>query len=156
MADWFTHALIGWITGKTTKQDIALVVIGALIPDLVKINLAFAWLGLNDHQFFEPLHLPICAFIIAGIIALFFKDTQKAFIPLGIGVSTHMILDFFLIHTHEGMKLLFPFNWDGWQWYLIRSDDYRMTIVAMLSALIIYGIYLYYIKRKKSVIAQQQ
>lgn len=151
MPDWFTHSLIGWITGKTTKQDITLLVIGALIPDLVKINLAFTWLGLNDHQFFEPLHTPIGAILIAGIIALTFKDTKKAFIPLLIGVSTHFILDFFLVHVYGGMKLLFPFSWDGWQYYLIRSDDYRMTIVAIIAALIIYMIYWFYAKRKKSL-----
>ncbi|VVB62025.1 Uncharacterised protein [uncultured archaeon] len=41
MPDWITYTLIGWITGKTTKQDVALVVISALIPYLVKITLMF-------------------------------------------------------------------------------------------------------------------
>jgi hypothetical protein len=141
MADWLTHSLVGWITGKTSKQDIALLVVGSLIPDLVKINLAFTWLGINDHQFFNLLHTPVGTFLVAGIIALFFPDIKKALIPLGIGVSTHLILDFFLVHTHGGMKLLFPFSWDGWRIYLIRMDDYRMTIVAVLAALIAYLIY---------------
>jgi hypothetical protein len=149
MPDWFTHSLIGWITGKTTRQDVALVVIGSLIPDLVKINLAFTWLGSNDYQFFDPLHTPIGAFLVAGIIALFFPDIRKAFVPLGIGVSTHFILDFFLVHAHEGMKLLFPFSWGEWQVYLIRSDDYRMTIVAVLVAFLVYGIYWTAARRKK-------
>ena len=150
MPDWFTHSLIGWITGKTTKQDIALIVIGSLIPDLVKINLAFIWLNLNDHQFFETLHTPIAAVLIAGIIALSFNDIRKAFIPLIIGISTHFILDFFLVHTHGGIKLLFPFSWEGWQYSLIRSDDYSMTIIAILAALLIYSAYWYYEKHKKS------
>ena len=141
MPDWFTHSLIGWITGKTTKQDIALLVVGALIPDLVKISLAFTLFGLNHHQLFEPLHTPIGALLVAGIIALFFNDIRKAFIPLVIGVSTHFILDFFLVNVSGGMKLLFPVSWEGWQVYLIRSDDYRMTIVAGLDALLVYGIY---------------
>ena len=141
MPDWLTHTLVGWITGKTSKQDIALVVIGSLIPDLVKISLAFAWLGINDHQFFDPLHLPIGAFLVASIIALLFQDVRKAFLSLSIGVATHFILDFFLVHTYGGIKLLFPFSWDGWQIYLIRSDDYRMTIVAVLAVLLVYLIY---------------
>jgi hypothetical protein len=150
MPDWLTHSLLGWITGKTTKQDVALLVIGALIPDLVKITLLFTWFGIKEYQFFEPLHTPIGAFLVAGIIALFFPDIKKAFIPLGIGVTTHFILDFFLVHVHGGMKLIFPFSWDGWQYYLIRSDDYRMTIVAILAALLVYVVYWYYEKRKKS------
>ena len=150
MPDWFTHSLVGWITGKTTKRDIALIVIGSLIPDLVKINLLFIGLNLNDHQFFEALHTPIGAILVAGILALLFNDARKAFIPLIIGISTHFILDFFLVHVHGGMKLLFPFNWEGWQYSLIRSDDYRMTIVTILAAFLIYIIYWYYEKQKKS------
>jgi hypothetical protein len=149
MPDWFTHSLVGWITGKTTKLDITLIVIGALIPDLVKINLAFNWLGIYDYQFFEPLHTPIGAFFVAGIIAISFNDARKAFIPLGIGISTHFILDFFLVHVYGGMKLLFPFSWDGWQYYLIRSDDYRITIVAILAAFLVYVIYWVAAQRKK-------
>lgn len=152
MADWFTHSLVGWITGKTSKQDVALVVIGTLIPDLVKINLAFLWLGLNDHQFFDPLHTPIGALLVAGIIAITFKDAKKAFLPLGIGLTTHFILDFFLVHVHGGMKLIYPFSWDGWQLSLIRSDDYRMTIAAILVAIIIYGIYWVVARRRKQKI----
>jgi hypothetical protein len=57
----------------------------------------------------------------------------------------HLKNDFF----PGGMKLLFPFGWDGWQWYLIRSDDYWMTIIALLAVLLVYGIYWYHAKRKK-------
>jgi hypothetical protein len=146
-----THSLVGWITGKTTRQDIALIVIGALIPDLTKISNVFSWLGLSHNRFFVALHTPISAFLVAGIIALVFPDIKKAFIPLGIGVSTHFILDFFLVHVHGGIPLLFPFSWEGWQLSLIRSDDYRMTIVAVLVALLVYAIYWYQMKRKKSV-----
>ena len=155
MPDWFTHTLVGWITGKTTKQDVALVVIGSLIADLIKINLAFTWLGLSDPQFFEPLHTPIGAFLVAGIIAVFFPDIRKAFVLLGIGVSTHFILDFFLVHVHGGIKLLYPFSWEGWQVYLYRSDDYLITVIALLAALVIYAIYWYHAKRKKSLITKQ-
>jgi hypothetical protein len=149
MPDWFTHSLIGWITGKTIKQDVALVVIGSLIPDLVKIDLLFTWLQGESSQFFAPLHTPIGALLVAGIIAVFFQDIRKAFIPLIIGVSTHFILDFFLVHTHGGIKLLFPFSWEGWQISLIRSDDYMVTVVAVLAAVIVYAIYWAVARRKK-------
>jgi hypothetical protein len=150
MPDWLTHSLIGWITGKTTKQDIALVVIGSLIPDLTKISLAFTWLRIYDYQFFEVLHTPLASILIAGIIAVLFQDIRKTFLPLCIGVSTHFILDFFLVHVHGGIKLLFPFSWNGWQIYIIRSDDYMVTVVAVLAALFVYIVYWYYEKRKKS------
>jgi len=153
MPDWFTHTLVGWITGKAIEIEVGLVVIGSLIPDLVKINLAFIWFGLDHRHFFEPIHTPAGAFLIAGIFALFFKDTKKAFIPLGIGVTTHFILDFFLLHVSGGMKLLFPVSWEEWQYHLFSSDDYRMTIIAVLVAFLIYIIYFYHDKRqtRKSV-----
>lgn len=149
MPDWLTHTMIGWITGKTTKQDIALVVIGSLIPDLVKINLAFTWLRWNSYQVFNPLHTPIGAFLVVGIITVFFKDARKAFVPLGIGVLTHFILDFFLVHVHGGMRLFFPFSWGEWQYYLIRYDDYMVTVVSILVAFSIYGTYWVAALRKK-------
>jgi len=144
MPDWLTHTLIGWITGKITKLDIALVVIGSLIPDLVKINLAFVWFGIDHHYFFDPIHTPFGAIIIGGIIALFFHDCKKAFIALGVGIITHFILDFFLVHISGGMKLLFPFSWGEWQFYLIKSDDYLITIYTILAAIITYLIYYMY------------
>lgn len=152
MPDWFTHSLIGWITGKTAKQDIALVVIGTLIPDLVKIDLLSTWFQVNFAMFFEPLHTPIGALLVTGIIATFFQDIRKAFFPLAVGVSTHFILDFFLVHVHGGIKLLFPFSWEGWQVSLIRSDDYLVTLVAVLAALLVYVVYWYHAKRKKPLI----
>jgi hypothetical protein len=150
MPDWLTHSVLGWITGKTTKQDVALLVIGSLIPDLVKISLLFTWLGVNDVSFFEPLHTPLGALLIAGIIAVCFQEPKKAVLPLGIGIITHFILDFFLVHTHPTLKLLFPFSWEEWQYSLIRSDDIRMTIVAILAALLVYTVSWWYEKRTKS------
>lgn len=80
----------------------------------MKINLAFTWLRVNDYHFFDPFHTPVGALLVAGIIAVSFKDARKAFIPLGIGVSTHFILDFFLVDAHGSMLLLYPFSWSEW------------------------------------------
>lgn len=148
MPDWLTHTLAGWITGKTIKMDIGLVVIGSLIPDIMKIKLAFIWLGIEHYHFFDPIHTPVGAFLIAGIIALFFENAKKAFIALWIGISTHFILDFLLVHVSGGSKLLFPFSWEEWQYYLIRSDDYRITIVAVFATIVVFTIYSFSEKRK--------
>ena len=148
MPDWLTHTLAGWITGKAIKIEVGLVVIGSLIPDLAKINLAFLYFGVDLHHLLNPIHTPAGAFLIAGIFALFFEDVKKAFIPLGIGIITHFILDFFLVHVLGGMKLLFPISWSEWQYYLIRYDDYHVTIVALLAAILIYIIYFYYKKER--------
>jgi len=49
-----------------------------------------------------------------------------------------------------GMRFLSPFGWEGWQYYLIRSDDYQMTNDVVLAALLVYGIWWYQAKRKNS------
>ncbi len=150
MPDWLTHTLVGWITGKTIKQEISLVVVGSLIPDITKLYLLFDLiLQEQAEDLFLPIHTPFGALLIALIIALFFPDIKKAFIPLIFGVATHFILDMFLLNVSGGMPLLFPFSWAEWQFDLIRSDDYTMTIVAIIAALIVYLSYAVFEKKKK-------
>jgi len=150
MPDWLTHSLVGWITGKTTKMEISLVVIGSLIPDISKLYLGFNWLLHSNitQDFFLPIHTPLGAFLIACIIACCFPDLKKALVPLGAGVATHFILDFFLINVSGGMPLLFPFSWGEWQIGIVRSDDYMMTVYAVIAAVIVYILYFLYEKRK--------
>jgi len=151
MPDWFTHTLVGWIIGKTAKLDIGLVVAGSLIPDLYKIHLAFSWLKIDTHHFLDPLHTPIGAFIIGALFALFFINSKKAFIYLSIGILSHFILDFFLVHVSGGMKVFFPLSWNEYQIYIMRSEDYLMTIVALVAAFIVY---IYYLKKGKNIMKE--
>jgi len=144
MPDWFTHTLIGWITGKVLKIEVGLVAIGSLIPDIMKISPAFQWFGLNLDNVSAPIHTPVGAFLIGGIFALFFEDTKKAFIPLGVGITTHFILDLLLFPTSGGIKLLFPFSWNGWQYGAISSGDYRITIITVFASILVYILYLYH------------
>jgi membrane-bound metal-dependent hydrolase YbcI (DUF457 family) len=67
---------------------------------------------------------------------------------LGIGITTHVILDLFLVNVSGGMLLLFPFSWDEWHLDLIRSDDYMITIYAIIAAVVVYSIYFIYEKKK--------
>lgn len=149
MPDWLTHSLVGWITGKTTKIEIILVVIGSLIPDISKLYLGFNWLlNSKTQDFFLPIHTPVGAVLIACAIACFCPDIKKALVPLGVGVTTHFVLDLLLLNVSGGMPLLFPFSWEEWQLNLIRSDDYMMTIYAIIAAIIVYIVYFLYEKRK--------
>ena len=150
MPDWLTHTLTGWIIGKTTKQDISLLLIGALIPDTTKLHLLFPQ-GYNTQalDLFLPLHTPFGALLIALLISLFFKNITNTMLLLTIGLTSHFILDFFLINVSGGMPLLFPFSWDEYQYGLIRSDDYTMTLLAILVAISIYLIYFLYERRKQ-------
>jgi membrane-bound metal-dependent hydrolase YbcI (DUF457 family) len=96
----------------------------------------------------HPIHTPVGALLIACLIALFFENIKTSLAILSIGIATHFILDLFLINVSGGMTLLFPFSWDEWQLGFIRSDDYTITILAIIAAVIVYSIYFYYKKRK--------
>jgi len=149
MPDWLTHSLVAWITGKPIKQEVSLVVIGSLIPDIFKLHPIFDWFVKGDTQnFFLPLHTPVGALLIACVISLFFHDIKKTIVLLGIGITTHVILDLSLVNASGGMLMLFPFSWDEWQLGLIRNDDYMITIYAILAAVLVYSIYFVVEKRK--------
>lgn len=151
MPDWLTHSLVGWITGKTIKQEVGLIVIGSLIPDISKLYLFFDWLlQIKTEPFFLPIHTPLGAVLIACVIALLFQDIKKALLPLGIGIATHFILDFLLVNISGGMPLAFPFSWEEWHLDLIRSDDYTMTIYAVVAAIIVYLVFYFHKKRKST------
>ena len=141
MPDWTTHVIAGWITGKATKMNVALVVIGSLLPDLVKIQLIFIKLKVNTHGFFDPLHTPVGTLLVALLIATLFPAVKKAFLFLVAGAATHYFLDFFLEHVTGGMKLLFPFSWEEYQIHLIPSDNYWVTVVALIIGTIFYLIF---------------
>ena len=154
MPDWFTHTLAGWITGKAIKMEVGLLVVGSLIPDLKYINIGFLnYFSVDLHTYFDVFHTPFVAFLVGGLFALFFKDIKKAFVLFAIGITTHFILDFLLVHVTGGIRFLFPFSWEGWQLYLIRADNYWVTIIAVISAILVYIVCLYRDKRlsEKSV-----
>ncbi len=147
MPDWFTHSLVGWITGKTLKLDISLVVAGSLIPDLVKLSLAFKWTGLDHLHIFDAFHTPLGAFLVAVLIALLFPRPKLALFFVSIGFVTHFFLDFLLVHVSGGIRLFFPLSWQGYHLSVIRADDYWVTVVAVLLSLFIYAVFWMYQKK---------
>lgn len=141
MPDWTTHVITGWIAGKATKMNISLVIIGSLLPDLAKVQLFFDKMEINTHGIIEPLHTPLGTMLVALLIALLFPKIKDAFIAISAGVATHYFLDFFLMHVSGGMKLLFPFSWREYQMHLISSDNYWVTVFAIITGLIFYFIF---------------
>jgi hypothetical protein len=150
MPDWLTHTIIGWITGKTTRMEVGLVVLGSILPDLQKMQMITIWLGTDYQKFlFDAFHTPVIALLIGGIISLFFEDIKKAFLALGIGIATHFILDFFLIGTTKGIQFLYPLSWRYWRYNSIQGD-FRITLIAVVMALCVYIYYFYKDRRKIS------
>lgn len=153
MPDWLAHTMIGWITGKILKIEVGLVVVGSILPDLVKVNHVALFFGADLQSFFNPFHTPAGSLLVGGILALFFLDSKKVFLAFVIGIATHFLMDFLLIGATRGIQFLYPFSWGYWRFNEIMVD-YRFTVLVCLAAL---GLYLYYFysgskKRKKQEI----
>ncbi len=88
MPDWLAHVLFAYVLcsllgmkfKQFTKANTALVMAGALIPDLVKFELGFDLLGIAVEDLLAPLHTPIGSFVSAALIALLFTEVLCTFI----------------------------------------------------------------------------
>lgn len=147
MPDWITHVLgvwtlftvLGFRFKQFSQQNIAVVIMGALVPDIFKIYLVLRLIGIQAESFLNPIHLPVGSIIIAGIVSLFFTDKRLIFFLLILGISTHYILD--LLIFNGGMPLLYPFTPLKWQIGIISVTDYNLTIISIITASIVYCLY---------------
>jgi len=159
MPDWLTHILAAWIICKLLRikfrafdsKNTAIVMVGALIPDIVKVGLLFDSLGMDVWDFIAPLHTPIGSMLSAALFSLLFKfeERKRIFSLLILGASTHLALDFLLMHVSGGMLMLFPFSWHGWQLGVIQCENYYVALIALLLACIIYIISKYYTGKER-------
>ncbi|SCG85842.1 metal-dependent hydrolase [Methanobacterium congolense] len=146
MPDWVTHLAVAWTLCRILRfrfkifspENTMIVMVGALIPDMVKLALGLKFLGMDVWDYLEAVHLPVGSLIVAGMMALLFPERRNTFLFLSLGVATHYCLDLILLHLAGGMYLLFPFNWNYWQLGLTTSADYHVTLVAVLIAVVVY------------------
>lgn len=146
MPDWVAHILITWsictILGFRFKEfnqsNTAIALLGSILPDVYKITILFNISGIKLGNMLFLLHIPIGSFIFAIILSLFFKERKNALILLSFGIFTHYVLDLLLEMNNNGMYLLFPFSWDQWQLGLISNTDYRITLIAIIGAVLVY------------------
>jgi hypothetical protein len=143
MPDWLAHVLFAYILCSVlglkynvfaNKENTALVMVGALIPDLVKIGLGFDLLGIAMWDFVAPLHTPIGSVLSAGLIALLFSEVFIVFALLVVGFTTHFVLDLLLGHVSGGMLLFFPVSWQEYQLGLIHADNYSVALILLVFA----------------------
>ena len=152
MPDWFAHILVAYVLCSIlgikfkvfSKENTAIVMVGALIPDMVKVGLIFDFLGMDVWDFIAPLHTPVGSMLSAALFSLLFEARKRIFSLLILGASTHLALDFLLMHVSGGMLLLFPFSWGKWQLGVIQCDNYYVALIALLLACVIYIISKYY------------
>ncbi|MFP8890764.1 metal-dependent hydrolase [Natrialbaceae archaeon A-CW2] len=111
MADVLTHVLVGYVIGTclTIRYDwmgaehVTLVMIGALLPDLVKINLVVpdsvvaGFLGVPFS--WSPIHTlgGTVVVILLGSLILAPEHRTRAIILMAIGAVSHHVLDVALL-----------------------------------------------------------
>jgi hypothetical protein len=157
MPDWTTHVLVAWsfatILGFRFKQfsqkNVAIVMLGALIPDIYKLNLVLDSFGFNVQSFLTPIHLPIGSLLIAAIISLFFIEKRLIFLFLAIGIGTHYVLDLLLFSG--GMEIFYPFSTLKFQIGIISVTDYNITILSIILASIVFLVYKKFNKNNPNV-----
>ncbi len=146
MPDWIVHITVAWILCRIIRfkypemdpANTALVMVGSVLPDAVKICILLEQLGLDWWGYLNVLHLPIGAILIAGIGSLLFCEKKSAFILLSAGILTHFALDLLLIQLGNGISLFYPLSWAGFSLNLVPNDDYWITIGTLLIAISVY------------------
>jgi len=146
MPDWVVHIAAAWILCRILRfkypqfnpGNTALVMVGSVLPDALKISILFDLLDLDWWDYLYVLHLPVGSFILAGIVSLFFQEKKTAFLFLSMGILTHYALDLLLIQLGNGIYLFYPLSWMGFSANLVPNDDYYITIVALVVAFLVY------------------
>lgn len=143
MPDWIAHVLAPWICGKLfqirhpklLEKDIALLMLGGILPDINAIGYLLAWIGVDASGALLPFHTITGAILTAGVISLLFPNKKRSFLLLTGGVAVHFVLDSLLLHAGGGMALLFPFSWTwGFQLGLIQPDSWIPAIATIVIA----------------------
>ena len=154
VADVLTHVLVGYVIGTllTFRAEslgpahVALVVIGALSPDFVKIQLLFpdgfvAW-TLGVPFSWSPLHTVAGSVLVIGLGSLLVAPAQRkrALALLAVGALSHHVLDLLLLTpTGESYALLWPlleYRFPSADLYL--SSDRWPAVVAGCCALVVW------------------
>lgn len=159
MPDWLTHVLFAYVASRAPglvfkpldRADTALVLIGALLPDLTKVRLAFELMGMDVRDLIEPLHTPAGSLLVAALISLFFFNSSRTFLLLAFGAGTHCFLDVIEGPVGGGIRLLFPLNWTVYSLDLMPSDDWR-TGAILLAVILSWAMVLWIFRRLAAIL----
>jgi hypothetical protein len=145
--DWIVHLLVPWIGGKLVQirypqladRYIALLMLGAVLPDIGAVGYLLQWLGLNYGNILLPFHTLVGSTLVAALISLLFARRAQVFPLLVIGFATHYALDSLLVHAGGGMVLFFPFSWEfGFQLGLVPTNSWVPAIITVAAAALLF------------------
>lgn len=146
--DWIVHLLVPWIGAKILQirysgfsdRRIALVMLGAVLPDVGAVGYLFQWAGFNYGGALLPFHTLIGSVLVAALASMVFARKAQAFSFLAIGFASHYALDSLLMHASGGMVLLFPFSWDsGFQFEIVPTNSWVPVIITVAAAVLLFA-----------------
>ncbi len=145
MPDWLAHVLFAYVLCWVVSfrfnvwgnANTGVVLVGVLLPDVVKVNLGFQLVGLDVWDFIAVLHTPVGTLLLAALLSLFFNKPGEVFPLFLFGSATHFFLDFLLIRLGGGLLFFFPFSWTGYQLGLIPVDNYSIALILVFISVII-------------------
>ena len=146
MPDWIVHVAVAWTLCRLLRfkypqfdtPNTILVMVGALLPDVVKVVMLPNLLGHDWWNYVYALHQPLGSLLVAGFASLFFENKKESFLFFSLGVLTHYALDLVLIQVSGGIYLFYPFSWLAFHLDLVPNDDYYITLVALGVAVLVY------------------
>jgi putative exporter of polyketide antibiotics len=112
--------------------------LGALIPDIVKIAIPLSFFGFYIYYLIAAIHTPAGSTVVAAIISMFFKEKKLIFGLLILGVGTHYLIDLLLNDIGANIYLFYPLSWSSWQIGIFSNTDYLITIISIVVAIIVY------------------
>jgi len=158
MPDWIAHLGFAFLLAYALKiKRKEPVVIGALVPDIVRV---FEFLPVfGNSTFFAalPFHGLLLPLFISGIICAFFIEGisyKKGLALMYLGVLTHLFLDGLMLYTIAGVRALIPFSFLRFgALNIVPSEDFSLAILAVIiiAVVVIYEL----LKRKQSKGAEQ-
>jgi hypothetical protein len=146
---WSLTTILGFKFKQFSQPNSAIVMLGALIPDIYKINLLLDQFGIYLQDFLIPIHLPIGSLFIAALFSLFFSNRKSIFLFLIMGIATHYMLD--LLIFGGGMELFYPFSSLNFQIGVISITDYTITIISIVLTFFVFIAYKIIDKRENNI-----
>jgi hypothetical protein len=116
MPDWMTHLLIAYVIASWLRIKEKPVLLGALLPDIFKIFIPVMLLldmeSLAMMNLFASYHTIVGVLLSGLLVASFFEDLRKAYLPILTGAFSHLFADIFLYPWGTKIWTLWPF-WTG-------------------------------------------
>jgi membrane-bound metal-dependent hydrolase YbcI (DUF457 family) len=143
MPDWVSHLGTAYLGARVARvQETQLVLLGAVLPDLlfpifVVIELCGLPVSPALFAYVAPFHSATVIALLSLAIALLHVHPGRCFLFIGMGATTHFVLDAVATDIDCGMRLLYPFSFRSWSPGWLETGDALSIILLIVSAIVL-------------------